>query len=340
VESRYYLATISFWYTETVGPEQFEFFKGFHITLNTSETDEEGETAVYFSENSIHDSKVVGRLKIRNGKYPIRLRIYKTGGDLIVDCTDFMFFRPVFKVLAKDTPEFGYFTISAQTKANFTDNNDLWAFRVDPTSEIERDHIKKGLVNDNRKIIETNALKRRETKRARRAALLPSMLKFLADMGKYDNDLLKSEERPDMREAFALVDEAHGRSIEGVAIDTLKVFLCTDVQNTLEKAGRKVRIALDQLEEATNDMNEVWTQVDTNGVLRSLEIQLLEQAQKIQLDKIDTEAFQESVKREIPEGQNDQIVKGLIVVSVVELAAYLLFFAVKHRKTHGLKKFD
>jgi hypothetical protein len=169
-------ASLTFLFSDAVCPQYPEKFNGFQVTIKTAETDDSGGSPIYFSEGTFRGANEYARIKLRNQKDPIRVKIIRSEGQVIVEYTTFMRFDPLFTVnLTTKIPDFGYFTISGATDTDRSDNTDVYSIRTRAQTDVRTDHISDKILSNNRKIIESDALKRREAKKARREALLPTM---------------------------------------------------------------------------------------------------------------------------------------------------------------------
>jgi hypothetical protein len=342
---------ISFVYSEDVCPEKPAKFNGFRVTINTSQTDSSEYSPVYFSEGSFENGKEYGKLKIRNQNYPLRVRIVRSEGSVCVESTTYMRFETLFEVeLKTKIPDFGYFTVAAETDFEHSDNNDLYLIRTRAQTEVAYERISQEVLVNNRKILESDALKRREAKKARREALLPAMHRYLEVRAANNDDLSVSSGRPDMSDAFELVKEAAKRGMDGVTIDMLKVFINRYLQDTLAKAGKKVNLALDSFDDTRGDVGEMWTYLraqlldlagETRRALTILAEEALESARQVQLDHWARHVGPSFVERSANAyGSPGKMPMVLIIVMLFELVAYVIFFIKQHSKTHGFKKVD
>jgi hypothetical protein len=335
---------ITFLYSDTVCPIQPDTFRGFQLTVNTSSPHSD-ETPVYFSEGSFATSTERGTIKFRNQRFPTKLQITRTNKKLWVRYTTFTRFIPLFSVdLTTDIPAYGYFTIFASTEPDHSDNNDLYSVRTQAESDVHWDAISAKQLTDNRKVIESDATNRRAAKQARRSALLPTMRRCLESMAAADNRLAAAPGRPQMQDAFSLVEEAAKRGMEAVTIDMLKVFINRYLQDTLAGAGKKVNLAMERFDDSRAEISEMWTYlrmqltelaVESRLALDAIVSEAREAAKQVRIDGVS----QETVVREAA-GEADGVSKVLIVVGVAELVAYIVFFARQHTRTHGFKKAD
>jgi hypothetical protein len=150
------------------------------------------------------------------------------------------------------------------------------------------------------------------------------------------------------KDAFRLVEEAQERATEAVTIDHLKVWIHHYVTDTIGAAGKKVRDAIDRLEDAKGSTSDIWNFVreelmelagDTKEALRVLAEESLEEARKTNIEKITPETFQDAVENEAAAGTG-LLTWVLAIISVLEGIAYVIFFCIKRQQTHGFKKVD
>jgi hypothetical protein len=344
-------SSISFIYSDTVCPQAPSTFKGFQVTIKTAETTASEYSPIYFSEGNSATATEHAKIKLRNQSYPIRVRIIRSEGTVTVEYTTFMRFETLFQVdLETEIPDFGYFAIVAETEIDHSDNNDLYSIRTRAQTDTAYDRISDQILKNNRKIIESDALKRREAKQARREAMLPTMHHYLDLMAASNNELARSGATPDMRAAFDLVQEAAKRGMEAVTIDMLKVFINRYLQDTLAKAGKKVNLAMDNFEDTRGELHEMWVSLrgelvelatDTRAALGQIADEALTAARQVQLERWPRHLGPSFVERTAKARQNTgNVPVVLLVVMALELVAYLIFFIRQHSKTHGFKKVD
>jgi hypothetical protein len=283
----------------------------------------------------------IASIKFRNQNFPTKLQITKQKSRLWIRYTTFTRYIPLVSIdLATEMPAFGYFTIFAETAFAESDNNDLYSVRTQAESPVQWTHISQKLLSDNRKVLESDAARRREAKQARRSALLPTMREYLQAAAARDQRL--PEAAADMRDAFALVEEAAKRGMESVTIDMLKVFINRYLQDTLAGAGKKVNLAMERFDESRAEVGDMWAYLraqlidlaaDARAALARIAEDAVIAAREIRIEGA-------PATEEMPAAGADGVTKVLVLVCVVELVAYLVFFARQHSKTHGFKKVD
>jgi hypothetical protein len=165
-------------------------------------------------------------------------------------------------------------------------------------------------------------------------------------MEKHENRLGSVTSQPDMRDAFALVEEAAKRGMEAVTIDMLKVFINRYLQDTLAAAGKKVNLAMEQFDGTKGEMAEMWQYlreqlvelaIETKTKLQEIAEESIQAARNIVVDHITPDVLQVGVEKV---GNSGNLGGVLVVFMGFELIAYVVFFIVKHRKTGGFKKVD
>jgi hypothetical protein len=266
---------------------------------------------------------------------------------LSVENSTFTRYVPLFRAnFATAQPDYGYFTVYAVTSSILSDNVNVHAIRTRAHTSVDYAHISEQLLKNNRKVLESDAINRREAKIARRNALLPTMFRYLGTMEKYSNNIGSVNAVTDMRDAFALVEEAAKRGMEAVTIDMLKVFINRYLQDTLAGAGKKVNLAMDRFDDARGEMGEMWLYLRSQlfELAGETKIALLEIANEagrttraLQIDRVSPEVLQ---SKAVPASDGSGGGAVLVFIMALELIAYVIFFIIKHRKTGGFKKID
>jgi hypothetical protein len=293
----------------------------------------------------------LGFVALRNQPAPVRIRLQRTATNLLVEYAPSMRFVKIFEVELGDTPDRGYFTLFAETNVGFVDNNDVTYFRTTPLSDYDRAGIDAGLLVENRKTLDSNWQARRERKIARRQAKLKTMHKVVEAMSKHQNDVTRTGGQPDFRDMFRVLDEAGERSVEGVTIDHLKVFVGEHVDGTIGEAGKNIEGAMDEIDGFKDGLADSWTYLrqallqlasDTRESLSQLERECIDigwgfpRFGEISLAQLGAAATGNAV----PDRPTDKLPAVLSIFALVELIGYLIFFFIKHRKTRGFKKIE
>jgi hypothetical protein len=291
----------------------------------------------------VDGSSVCGRLQIPQSQN-LRLRISRSGNYLTLDSLEADKAIQICRTHIGSSVYFGYFTVSAEKNGDSTEtgNNDLLSLRTFNLSEMEEAQFTGDICDMNRKIIETDALRRRVTKRARRDAQLATTNKYVRDGRRHSHNL---EDKPeiDICDAFSVLFEAENRATDSISIDFLNKFLSSRLDAAIGKAASKIEMAIERFDETKLDMNDVWSylrsqlldlSVETKNKLKVIEDDAMRIAKSIDFSKLNVEALNEPIKG------SSGFTKFLLWIAVLELVAYVVFFWWKHRKTKGFRKID
>ena len=333
---------ITFLFTDEVCPQSPEKFKGFQVTINNSAVREDGTSPLLFSENKLDRAREVARWTFVNAA-PVTLKFTRSKSTISCDVYDQGAFKRLFEESIPRSPYFGYFTVSAASTAEYPSTCDLVAFRTHPLSEYEAPQFDENLLNLNRKIIETDALRRRQEKKQRRTQQMPTMERYVDEMNRKNKKL--SNSTPEREDAFKLIWEAENRGANAATIDQLMMFISSNIVDAVAKAGGKINNALEKFDETKDDMNSLWVHLREKIVdlamsareeMRKLEQESIAEAKKINLAQL---RFSDVGKVNKAAGSSG-LTMALIVIAVIEAIAYIAFFVVKHRKTKGFRKID
>ena len=335
-------SALTLFFTDEVCPHSPEKFKGMQMTINNSAIGNDGRSPIFFSENKFERAREVARVKLANSGNVV-LKITRQKSTISCDIYEGGTFKPLFQESIPRSPYFGYFTFTAETPKEYPSTCDLISFRTTPLSKYEPPQFDENLLNLNRKIIETDALRRRQEKKERRKQEMPTMEKYVDEMNRKNKKLIDTE--TDRQDAFNLIWEAENRGANAATIDQLKLFIASNIVQAMSKAGNKVGLALEKFDETEADMNALWSYlrermvqlaVDAREEMRKLEQESIEAAKKINLEQLRVGELC-LVNRA---AGTSRLTKGLIVIAVIEAVAYVTFFIVRHRKTKGFRKID
>ena len=342
---------IWFFYTEDVCPNFGITFKGFTLWINTTSTNSEGLSDIYFlkgngTTTSIDGLKPVGKVRVRDEKTPLRVEISKNANSLTIDV--FEKYEPK-RIVDEDIiglPEYGYFSFSALTSER-VDNNDIVSFRVFNNSAIDHPNRTIDFATDNKIIIDM-AKKTRRLKKAERFSAMKKVLQYY-DECKNEGKKLNAQEELDLREAIRIIDEAFVRSHNTLTKDDLEQFLSQQVDSTVEKAHQKIELAQSKYSETKRDIDDLWANLkqqligmalEEKEMMMELKKDVLNYAKRLNLKDIDIENSEKKLNTETDHLSESQITNILLLICIVEFVVYVIFFLVMRKKTNNFKKRD
>ena len=343
---------IWFFYSQEVCPEFSLDFNGFTFWVNTSSTDSNGYSNVYFAKGNqntdLSKLKPVGKVRARDEKKPLRIQISRRFDRLTVDATKDTILERIVDEDIKGTPDYGYFTLSAVTTSERVDNNDILSMRVYSMSPIDHPNKNHDFSTENRKFIENSKRERRKMKERRHKAM-ETVLKFLEE-SKKSNKKLNAKTDLDLKEAVKVIDEAYRRSLNTMTLDTLEQFIQETVDATVTTAQKKIELAQAKYSETQQDIDELWSSlkrqlvdlaIEEKEALQLIQQEVLEYAKHINFanTKINPDSTAD-LKKEAANLTDSNLTNILLIISLIEIVLYLIFFLYMRRKTDNFKKRD
>ena len=342
---------IWFFYTKEVCPAFAYKFNGFSFWINTSATDRKGNSPVYFvkgngSDMIINDLKPVGHVNCRDKSKPLRVKITRKGGMLTVDATKDVIFERIVNEKIDGTPDYGYFSVSAVTTSK-TDNNNLMSFRVYSLSDVDHPNKTFDFSTTNKKYIENDKERRKEMKRRRRSKM-QNMQKYLNEANE-SNKILNANTEQDMKDAIHILAEAIRRSKKSMSEGDLAEFILNSVNAIVEQALTKVESAARQYNETQNDIEDLWSflnkqlvnlAIDEAKAMVDIRDELLSFAESFHVKSVDTKENREGLHKAASKIGEDNSTNVLLIISMIEITAYVIFFLYKRYTTENFKKYD
>jgi hypothetical protein len=237
----------------------------------------------------------------------------------------------------EDLPDFGYFTISAFTTDNLTDDHDLYGVETNALSAIVPAQSLIDFSSRNRKILDEFALDRYPRKIARQAGL-PLMIKYLQ----------KPEELA-FSDALRLVDEIMRRATTTVPKSFIRHFLNTTINQSIEIVRAGIECASDSFHglKAGLDRMSSCFRNELADTARELKTQVdIVQRDIVAYTKIlgtggrHSQLYQAAMRGASQRMKDPLLTHILWGICSIETVAYVLFFLVRVRRTRGFKKVD
>ena len=342
---------IWFYYTDEVCPSITLSFNGFAFWVNTSSTDENGYSNVYFAKGNgtellLEDLKPVGKTRIRDPKKPMKLQITKRFDRLTVDATKDIVFERIVDEDVRGTPDYGYFTISAATNDR-VDNNDVISMRVYSMSSVDHPNKTFDFSSVNKEYIEKNKKERREMKK-RRHEDMPLSIKYLTQ-SKDSNKKLNARDSENLEDAISIVSEAYERSKQAITADQLERFIMEGVDAAVTQAINKIETAHQRYSDIRQDVDELWTSLkrelidiaqEEKHTLAQIEEEIIKYAKSLNLSQHDTKSIKHNLKNEASTLSDAPSTNILMIISFIEITAYVIFFLYQRYKTDDFKKRD
>lgn len=339
------------YFTEEVCPIKPTKFTGFAFWINTSMTDRNGLSPVYFYNNSNVDIDLayvapIGHVNLRSNESSLSLTLQKYGDRIVLDTLKRdVRSNKLFESYVTNLQDFGYFTVSATTEKK-TDNNDLVAFRVFKMSNDERSLKDKDYTDINRKLIDKMKGVRKERKELRRLSM-PKAEYFLKQINESMADLLRA--KPEyIDEAFKIITETENRIKQGIKVDSLFNFIQTNVDESVKQAYDKINLATQKFVETNHEIDEMWSnlktqllslQAESRRFMTELQAEV-SQIIEVKLNSYDQSPNSEKLNEEAQNVNDNVVHMFVVVISIIEFVCFCFFFFIQHQKTSGFKKRD
>lgn len=318
---------------------------GIVFWFNTTESNEEELSPIYFWNGLTtlinYSSRTdVGRYKLRNLPNPVKIGFTLLNSEIRLTING----ESVFNSALTDIPAFGYYSLSAFTKLK-ADNHDLICIRTSALSEITPTYDY-DFSSINRKLIVSSLYERRKMKNVRREKMV-TVNKYNQEKQYYENNLQQSKQ--EIGDSIKIIKETKFRTHESVTLEKLQRFVDESITSTINKAEDKVKYAAEKFDETRLDLNDVWSYLmteleelkrETNLTMTEIGNEAIEIARNIKLGK-DRQVMKKEISKGIKEQREQSTTaKILAIIAAFEILGYIVFFVIKHRKTHGFKKID
>lgn len=343
---------IWFFFTEEVCPDVANQFSGFSIWFNTSLNDE-GYNEVYFhksngSEFSPFNLKPVGKFpSIYESKKPLRLHISRRFNTLTIDATKDIILDRILTEDVKGVPDYGYFSISGHTGSFTASQHDLLSMRVYSMSEVNHPNATFDFAAKNKKYITDMVETRRIHKRNRRANM-PVSNKYNKQSKDLDRTLEENPNYP-IKDAISILDEAYLRGMSSMTPNALEKFIVDNIDTTVQEALRKIEVAQSKYDETQTDLDELWSSLkkqllelamEAKATMTKIQIEVNAIAKEMNLTTHNPDELKRKLKAEVETNVDNTGINWFMIISAIEITAYISWFLYKHTKTSGFKKYD
>ena len=341
-----------FIFSQECCPDIDSKFNGIRISINTEQTNESNYSPVYYFNSFNQNNDVyIGDVYLKPLKHPLKVRVTHNNSSLKVEYMFNNSFKTIYIGDSENIIYYGYISYYASTSANHYDNNDLYSLIVFPLSEsISNSKIDYSSVN--RKIIQDNVLARRVMKNNRRSKLITSN-KYREQL-EHENSILSENIMDcDLKDAFQIIKESEDRGKQAVSLQTLKDFIESKVDLTINKAQRKIDLASLRLNETKLDMDDVWSYLkvqlinlsnETGKLLKQMRADALQIVNEIKFENINFILQHTNYTTIYSDSSNlnheSNISFMLMITCFIEFIGYIVFFIIQHQKTNGFNKID
>jgi hypothetical protein len=237
----------------------------------------------------------------------------------------------------EDLPDFGYFTITALTNDNLTDDHDLYSVETDALSAIVPPQSLIDFSSRNRKILDEFALDRYPRKIPRQAGL-PLMIKYI-----------QKPEELTFSDALRLVDEIISRAMMTVSNSFISHFLNTTINESIEIVRDRIECAADSFHSLKAGLDRVSSCF--RNELADITRELTAQVDVVRRDVVayanilgtggrDSRLYQAAIRGASHKIRDPLLTNILWGICLIETVAYVLFFLVRVQRTRGFKKAD
>lgn len=339
-------------FTEEVCPAFALTFTGFSLWINTTSTDSQGLSNVYFAKNNgselmLKELVPIGKVNVRGeDRKPLRIQMSRKHGYITIESVKDGKTQTLINTNDDLLPDYGYFSISAVTGTK-SDNNDLVAFRIYPISSLDHPNATFDYSTVNRKYIENAKKTRRELKKKRRNNM-PKMTNYSKESN--ENDLkLNGQTKTDLHDAINIIDEAYNRGLETITLEHLDHYISDTVETSINKALSQIELAANRYTETQQDIDELWSSlrsqlleiaIEERNTLEKIKQEVFELAKQMNLAKIDMNKVQQGLDSEVNQIDDGPKIMILMIISGIEIVAYVIFFIYKRSTTNNFKKYD
>lgn len=333
-----------FYYTKEKCPIFAVQFTGICIWINTTSTDANGYSDVYYVENRnlpINPKSIypIGKIKIRKNRSSSFIIIQKRNQTISLFIKNVA--EPIFSKKLRKNSKFGYFTISAMGSDN-ADCHDLVSVKTSFLS-LHDAFVQK---NDDMNLI----VKEKKSDKETGEIDDDDVEEELSVTDKYAilaQKLELSGEKQKLSDSFIIVKEAHDRSLSTITLQALSNFIDNLIEPSISTAYDKMSNTRDFFSEFRTEIVTILENLTSN--LRTLSIEVnnsLEEIQKSTFATVqqvrDKEINVQNLKKQLKQAARAvteaTIPHILFAIACIELALYLLFFWSKYKKYS--RKFD
>jgi hypothetical protein len=235
-----------------------------------------------------------------------------------------------------DLPEFGYFTLSAFTSDQWTDDHDLYTLETHSLSEVV-DETESDRSHRNRRILE-GFREEREQRRWLRQSEMPHAMKYAGNpVGS------------DLSDAFRIVNETINRSVQVVSKKSLERFLNTVINGSMGRAMESAIFASEGFVQLKADVDQIGSYFITE--LGTVVSEMKNEMDTVQRDLaqyahiLTSGGKESSIYRSIYDDaladmSDPSLNLAFFGICVLETVIYVVFGLIRIRRTRGFKKAD
>lgn len=323
-----------FFFTKELCPLMPSQFSGVSIWLNTSSRANGNLIDIFGAFNDSTTSR--SRIGTVTAVSSLTLQITRNGTRISIQAGDNQTsLERVGELIDtnKTLPQFGFFTISAITTENSTDNNDLIFLETIELSE-RTNVVSPEISFRNRKLIE-NFVDTRRAKKVERRNLMEVTSKY---RDYFENNTSLSL---NLSDALRITNELRDRAMLTMTASALQEFLDRRIASKLRPAYEKIKFANDNLESMRADIRDIWADLHVHlksiadEIHREMYVVATESrsaAASINLNMTGIRRVREKIKATSMELSRQRVTRYLNLICVVEVVLFLGFFIYHHEK--------
>ena len=318
-------------FTKELCPTMPLQFSGLSIWLNTSSRARSDSFGVYCAVNNGSELLRSHVGDIPASREPVALRVIRNGSSFAIEAGDLRNGLSRVGVLEDPNgyvPEFGFFTVSALTTQNATDNNDLFEIQTIEMSD-RTNRVGPDISSTNRRLIE-NFVETRKIKKAERRSQMEVASKYT-----------RTNVSVDLSDALKIANELRGRALLTMTAASLERFIDGHIAAKIGAAYQKIRFASENIDSARVEMREIWSDLSmrlgviANEIQNEMEIlarESKEAAASLRLNITDINRARKRMKEASMELTRQRFTRYIHLVCLLEAVFFVVFFLYQYHR--------
>lgn len=329
-------------YSSELCPGPYDPIDGFRIFIDTREIEDSYYAPVYLNvtrDNQTDPKLACAQVPVRSDEDSLTMTItyerkeLQISFGLGIDDRDDMQYCIAGEV---SLPERGYFTVSAATDENSTDDHDVYMFMLDALSPASTPDIDYSSVN--RRLIEDFVADRRIRKTKRRANM-PLMTRYKVE----------GAQNWSLGDAFGLIKEALWRVNMSASKEFVEEFVNVSVAEKVGSADRKLEFVSERFDLLKDALDHIWAHLRQELIDIQKEMALQMNATVRDLTRYaeilgaggENSALYKAAYNDALTDMDDPVVTLFFVgFCGLEALIYLAFFFYRLKRTNFFKKAD